>query len=268
MKQRGLILLGVGVLFWASAAAADNNSALSATVLVPDGGYVCDSNQAADQWFVSRLEAGKLYVIEVQDLAEDGALNSLSVTLRDQGDTAAFGATGGDMGICGGDAADTEPASLQAYAPGADGVRCLASVTSAHDRVLATKVTSSATPGTGNTFCVRVRDNTIYSRWSVNPYDQYVALQNTTGEATTADVILFDDTGVALLSVGYSQFGVAVPAYGANQIKRSSLTLSPNHGALRIYPHGTGLNVQVYAFNPVVSQYVEFSAEKGTGALP
>ena len=48
---------------------------------------------------------------------------------------------------------------------------------------------------TGSSFQIRVRESTIYGRWTTNGYDFHVELQNTTADSMCAEIIFLPNTG-------------------------------------------------------------------------
>jgi hypothetical protein len=243
----------------------NNDTALNARVLIPDGTSVSDAlGEAAEKWYVATIEQGKSYVLEAMDPYGDLGNNCVLLTVYDS------------------DAVTTPPANAQidpnanTIAPSMevnfDGARVAirSSIGSAFalTRVLYFSVIQCAT---GDTFKIRLREATVYSRWTVNSYNMFVALQNTTTTAVRVQVIYYDDTGANGGSTGdvVTADVVTVPAMGAAQVSHAANSLSPNRGALRVQWSGQGsglvpgaVNVQTYALNVATGVYLDFLAER------
>ncbi len=235
----------------------NNDVAGNARTLIPDGTSYSDFQGAtAGKWFVANVEHGKSYVLEMHDPYGDLGNNCTSVTVYDS------------------DGVTTPPASTEldynasTIAPSmevsVDGTRVAIrpDLSAGTFRTYYFKVTQCAT---GDTFKIRLREATIYSRWTVNSYNMFVALQNTTATDVQVQVLYYDDTG----SLVTFDSGIVVPAFGATQLQHPLNTLNPNHGALRVQWWGVGaglvpgaINVQTYAFNVAAGVYLDFVAER------
>jgi len=123
---------------------------------------------------------------------------------------------------------------------------------------------------TGASFQVRVRESTIYGRWTTNGYDFHVELQNTTADTMCAEVILLPNAGdsyAGTWSGAVTTQTLTVPAFGANKtvFLNGTLVGADKRGTLRIGACGapvnlmpSGLNVSTYAFSPGINQYLYF----------
>ena len=109
-------------------------------------------------------------------------------------------------------------------------------------------------------FHIRVRETTIYGRWTTNGYDFHVELQNTSATDMCAWVEAYPNSGTVYNGAAPHLNIVNVPAYGANKIVIPNGTLvgTDNRGTLRINTcklsrsptFTTGaLHVSTYAFN-------------------
>jgi hypothetical protein len=245
----------------------DNDVVGNAQLLVPDGtSRYADFGADPQKWYATEIEPGKTYVVEAMDPYSDNGLGSVhtlgvyasdgvSVPPETQSNCSAvdiapgFGAAAGYNGA---------RCIVRAFVPGA--------TNAADKRVLyikAEKYVSSA----GTAFQIRVRESTIYGRWTTNGYDFHVELQNTTEELLCAEVGLYPNSGTVFNGPSPLTFNVTVPAYGAHKIVIANGTTVgvDKRGALRIqactFPVNlnTGaLHVSTYAFNPLTSQYLYF----------
>ena len=250
----------------------DNNVVGSAHMLVPDGSSVNGNFAGADdvKWYATEVEPGKSYVIEALDLYGDrnaGSVGRIELHASD-----GVGPPPESSTICG--VRDTAPGL------GASGIlngdRC---------------IFRTFYPAPGNTqdkrdifigvfldtfsfyysFHIRVRETTIYGRWTTNGYDFHVELQNTSATDMCAWVEAYPNSGTVYNGAAPHLNIVNIPAYGANKIVIPNGTLvgTDNRGTLRINTcpnflseaptFTTGaLHVSTYAFNPVTKQYLYF----------
>jgi hypothetical protein len=237
----------------------DNVAVGSARVIPPDGTSYQDAT--AGGWFIARLEAGKSYVVEALASDNDGNTNQVVLALFESDgvtpwDTANFGTCGLEQ---------MAPA-LQATGTG-DGDRCAVAPALSN----ATSTRSLAFQVTGQTpYRVRVRETTVYSRWTVNGYNMFIPLHNT-GAFTIRGVVLYYPES-ASADVGAADFvafdNFALGARSSTQLVRNSGSLPPNRGTLRVLlvfasppGGGTHLHMQTYAFNTAAGQYLFFAPE-------
>jgi len=207
------------------------------------------------EWFGATLESGKSYILEsfapnrrISDggFGLPGLYNSDGVTP----------ATGLDLNC-----------AMNGYSPAypfSIGLRC--SLRPADS--LGLKELRISLFGQLTQFRIRLRETTIYSRWSTNGYNMYVALQNTSGQPAEVAVMLLDDAG-GPFPVPVQTSNVSLPAYGSTQLVFPAGSLTPNRGTLRVLagPPTFALmpgqvNVQAYAFNPAAGTYLFFNTER------
>jgi hypothetical protein len=235
-----------------------NTSAALARTLIPDGTSYFDSfSDGATQWFTARVENGKSYVVEAINPFDDLNFNQISSVgiFESDGTTPMTNA----QVNCG--TAAVAP-SLEVSL---DGIRCVVRpfVGSGFPPK---NITISVTQAFGSSFQVRMRESTIYSRWTVNGYDMHVELQNTGANTANAQVCLYGDAGGGDI-LACSPFDI--PGHGSTKIVYPSLSISPNRGGLRVgaSPIGTvfvpgQVNLQTYAFNTGTGTYLFFTPEK------
>lgn len=232
----------------------NNDVAGNARILMPDGSTTSDALGAATQkWYVTKLEHGKSYVLEAIDPFGDLGANCVNTTVYDSDATTTPPAdTELDTG-----AANIAPAMEVSD----DGQRTAIrpDLAAAATRIYYIKVTQC-----GSSFRIRLRESTSYSRWTVNSYNMFVGLQNTTQTDVQCQVLFYSDAGVLI-----TNDVVTVPGFGAAQVTHLHDTLAPNHGALRVQWWGLGaglvpghVNVQPYAFNVSTGVYLNFFAER------
>jgi hypothetical protein len=239
----------------------NNTTPSLAHTLIPDGTSVTDSQGAtAGKFYVANVEQGKSYVLETHDPYGDLDNNCISTTVYDSDGTTTPPA---DAEL------DTTAAHIAPSMEVSDdgeriAIRPDIGAGFPVTRTFYFKVTQC---NTADAFKIRLREATIYSRWTVNSYNYFVALQNTTATEVQVQLIYYGDAG-GTTAVAFNS-GVVVPAFGAIQITRAADSLAPNHGALRIQWWGVGeglvpgqLNVQTYAFNVAAGNYLDFVAEK------
>lgn len=234
----------------------NNDTAANARVLIPDGTSISDAQGAtAGAWFVAKVESGKSFVLETIDPYGDLSGNCVNTTVYDSDGTTT-------------PPADAEVEDAENIAPAMnvsdDGERkaIRPDIGGAATRTFYFKVTQCVT---SDAFQIRLRESTVYSRWTVNSYNMFTALQNTTATDVQMQIIYYSDAGVAVTF----NSGIVVPAYGAVQITRPSDSIAPNHGALRVQWWGLGagltpgaVNVQTYAFNIAAGNYLTFLPER------
>jgi hypothetical protein len=245
-----------------------NTAVGNARVIVPDGSSLLQNIGGGEtRWFVFGTEPGKTYAVEVVDPYGDLASNTI-----------------GSVGVYAADGMTTPPAetnvdcTANARAPAlvvaSDGVRCVVRVfppavgNTQNKRGIYIAVGSVAGPS----FQIRVRESTIYGRWTTNGYDFHVELENTTADALCAQILFLPNAGNShsgTWSGGLMQTTLTIPAFGANKFVFPNGTLvgalSDNKGTLRIGACATPVNfvpsalhVSTYAYNPVTDKFLYF----------
>jgi hypothetical protein len=255
----------------ASAAGAANTTVASARVIVPDGTSVSQLiNGGETRWFAFQVEPGKMYVVDAIDTSGDLGANGV-----------------GTLSIVAADGVSAPPdthvdcgAGLRDLAPGLNvtdnGKRCTVYVNAPDDTTLNRRgVYVGMTPGTGAAVNVRVRESTLYGRWTTNGYDFHLELDNTSADAICVRALFYRDSGYTFSGSGWgdasgnlSSQDISVPANGSTKIVLASGTPvgASVRGTLRLLGcPGTGFNyvpgtvhVSTYAFNPVTSVYLFF----------
>jgi hypothetical protein len=238
-----------------------NTSAANARVIPPDGTSLYDSfTDGATQWFTTRVEAGKSYVVEALDPYEDLGGNSI-------GDVAIFEADGTTpmtnawvncSSYSGNLAPATAPPSLEV---GNDGRRCIVRPFTAGNPP-PKNITIRVTEDFGPQFQIRMRESTIYGRWTVNGYDMHVEIQNTSAQEVDVETLLYSDAGDL---VGFNFF--EIPAYGSSKVVYPHNSINPNRGTLRVIADAFGntvfvpgqVNLQTYAYNTGSGTYLFFT---------
>ncbi len=241
----------------------------TARVLVPDGSSLQQAvgGVGETRWFVFGAEPGKTYVVEAVDVTSDLAANTI-----------------GALNVYAADGATTPPpetnvdcaASTRAPAleVAADGMRCIVRAypptagNSQNKRGLYVAVGSVAGPS----FQIRVRESTLYGRWTTNGYDFHVELQNTTAESMCAQVLFLPNSGnsyAGTWSGSLTTQTLTIPPFGANKYVlpngtavgpdlRGTLRISACSSPVNLMP--SGLHVSTYAFSPGINQYLYFFA--------
>jgi hypothetical protein len=284
MSARVATLSGIAVVLIATAAMGQNpkkpteraavtpkinTSAANARVIIPDGTSLIDAfSDGVDQWFIARLEGGKSYVLEAIDPYGDltsNAIGTLSVWESD-GTTPVTNTSV----TCGVGASVVAP-SLEVDQ---DGIRCVI-VPFVGAAFPPKNVAFRVQQGGGSLFHIRLRESTIFSRWTVNGYDMHIELQNTTADQADVQVCLFGDTGGSGTPVVGCD-SLAIPGWGSAKLVKPAGSIAPNRGTLRVIGSTAGgnyvpgqINLQTYAYNPAVGNYLFFVSEKvndGRGA--
>ena len=255
----------------------DNTTVGNLKALVPDGTSheECFSGDTT-KWYGWLAEPGKTYSVDAYDPYSDyfqGAVGSLAVFQTDG--TSSPPETNV---LCSSTAADLAPGF--GASSGYNGSRCIvrtfvpAAGNAQDKRTIAIRVNSF----TNACFAIRVRESTIYGRWTTNGYDFHVELQNTTENSVCAEVDLYQNSGTTYNSTNPNFYYLTVPAYGADKIVVPAGTMvgSDRRGTLRVHacPGTVNLNpgslhVSTYAFNPVSGQYLYFfpwTANNGNSA--
>jgi hypothetical protein len=218
------------------------------------------------RWFVFPAESAKSYVVEVVNTEGDLPSNSV-----------------GTVGVFNSDGS-TAPTEAQVdctmapVAPSlevnADGVRCFVRTfipgtsTTVNKRGIYISVMATFAPS----FKIRVRESTIYGRWTVNGYDFHMELQNTTSETLCAQLALLPGTGTTPPTgpAGIFTTELTIPPHGAAKHVRANGVTSggDNKGDLRIMGCASlsspknfvpgAVHVSTYAYNPVTDKYLYF----------
>jgi hypothetical protein len=244
-----------------------NTSVANARVIVPDGSSLKQAvgGVGETRWFVFGTEPGKTYVVEAVDTDDDTVVNDI-----------------GTLNVFAADGTTTPPAetSVNCAANGrapalevaSDGKRCVVrTFPPATGNAQNKRGVYVAVGGvTGSSFQVRVRESTIYGRWTTNGYDFHVELQNTTADSMCAEIIFLPNTGdsyAGTWSGGLTVLQLTIPPFGANKtvFPNSTLVGPDNKGALRIGACAaptnlvpSGLHVSTYAYNPVTDKFLYF----------
>ncbi len=243
----------------AGAATPQNITAGSARVLIPDGTSLVDNNgDGTDQWFVAAIDTGKSYVLDVLQSDNDKSANAISAGLFESDGTTAWS---GYHGVCGPAALDSLAPSLQGSSDSGssgDGVRCnimyYTSVTPP-THLAFIKVTATFS---GN-FHIRLRENTWYSRYTVNGYNYYVPISNSTAGTVSGWAMYYGAAGSADGTPDFQETFTLTP-FAATQLVHSAGSISPATGTLRVLTYdGTDVVVQSLAFNPAINQYLTFT---------
>ncbi len=265
----------------AQAAPAANTSVGNARVLVPDGTSVSQPIGALEtRWFVFQVEAGRSYVVEAVDSNGDlsaDAVGAISIT----------DATGLAVPI---DTVADCTLTLRDQAPGLsptnNGRRCSVHVAAPDQATTNRKdVYVSVAQGTGSGVNVRVRDATLFGRWTTNGYEFHIEFDNTTADPVCAQALLYRESGYAF-SAGWGN--------AAGNLGRYQLLIPPNGSIKTVVPDGLAVggtnrgtlrivgcpasdsnfvpgavHVSTYAFNPVTHVYLFFynwQSHNGSGA--
>lgn len=245
-----------------SAVGATNVTPDAAVQLVPDGSSVTQTVAADDtRWYAVRVEAGKGYLVEAMHSGRSRQVNDIYMDLWENDGTTPWS----DFSSC--DAAtNSAPPSMQASSAGEsleDGKRCAVAVyTASTAKLLLIRMTGTyAAP-----LMVRVRENTIYGRYTVNGYNMYVAIHNPSSTPVSGFVLYFPENATnTATSFGSTYDTFDVGGYGSVQFSRpaDSLAAPANRGQVRIYTwRGSDVHVQLYAFNSGANNYLFFTPQR------
>jgi hypothetical protein len=247
-----------------------NTTIGAARVIVPDGTSLTQAASVGgeDRWFVFGAEAGKTYTIEAVDADGDLDANQIGMLeVTDVDGTSNPPEAQFDCGLAG-----TAP-SLASHAS-LDGERCVVrtffptSTTTLDKRAIFIRVVPFLT----TPFRIRVRESTIYGRWTTNGYDFHVELQNTTTDPICAQLVFYPGTGTPGPTGTVFATHLNVPPKGAAKYVRPNGTLvnGDNKGVLRVNACGTfpfpdtnfvagSLIANTYAYNPVTNQFITYA---------
>ena len=266
----GVVVAGLGLVAVPAQAQVGplaNTAVGNARVIVPDGSSLLQNIGGGEtRWFVFGTEPGKTYAVEVVDPYSDLASNTIgAVNVTDGSGVSAPSETNVDC---------TANARAPALVVASDGIRCIVRVfpptvgNTQNKRGIYVAVGSVAGPS----FQIRVRESTIYGRWTTNGYDFHVELENTTADALCAQILFLPNAGDSYSgtwSGGLMQTTLTIPAFGANKFVFPNGTLvgalNDNKGTLRIGACATPVNfvpsalhVSTYAYNPVTDKFLYF----------
>ncbi len=222
----GLVVTCIGVAATPAQAQVGplaNTAVGNARVIVPDGSSLQQPIVAGEtRWFVFGAEPGKTYAVEVVDPNSDLAANTIgTLNANDASGVSAPSETNVDC------TANTRAPALEVAS---DGKRCIvrtfppAPGNTQNKRGIYVAVGSVMGPS----FQIRVRESTIYGRWTTNGYDFHVELQNTTADSMCAEIMLLPGTGdiyTGAWSGGLTVTTLTIPPFGANKVVFASGTL-------------------------------------------
>src|SRR4030095_2501114 len=200
---------------------------------VPDGSTLYQ-DWAGDitKWYAFLIEPGKTYVVEAFDPYTDydnGSINGLGIYDSD-GTTSPPQETQVDCGQSG-------------QAPGLDnfGARCVVRAYIPTSTTLQTRrVFVRVDQWVNTSFQIRVRESTVYGRWTTNGYDFHVEVQKTTSQAQCVPLVYYPNSGLTYTSGAWSGTlawqELSIPPFGASKFVRTNGTLvgSDNKGTLGI----------------------------------
>jgi len=244
-----------------SAVGATNVTPDAAMQMIPDGSSIVQTTGALDtRWYAARVEAGKSYVVEAMHSGRPRTGDDISMDLWENDGITSWQ----EFSSC--DAVtNSAPPSMQASGAGEtldDGKRCAVAVyTDSVAKLLLVKVTNTfASP-----LMVRIRETTVYGRYTVNSYNMFVAIHNPSSTQVTGFVLYYPEntTNTASSYVAYESF--VLGGYGSTQFARpqNAFAAPGNRGQVRIYTYqGTDVHVQLYAFNPSANNYLFFTPQR------
>ena len=242
-----------------------NTSVGNARVIVPDGSSLLQNQTPGEtRWFVFGTEPGKSYVVEVVDPYSDLSANTIgSVSITDASGVSAPPEATVDC------TANTRAPALEVAS---DGKRCVVrafppSIGNAQNK---RGVYVGVGSVSGASFQIRVRESTIYGRWTTNGYDFHVELENTSADAVCAEIVFYPNAGDTFSGTWSGglliQPPVNIPPFGANKIvlPNGTLVAGDVKGTMRIGACGTAnlvpsaLHVSTYGYNPVTDKFLYF----------
>ncbi len=252
----------------------DNTAVANARVTVPDGTSLYQPiGPAEKRWFAFEAEPGKTYVVDILDPYGDLGANVIGLVAVT--DSSGLAAPPEANSNCSFSATNRAP-GLEAA--GSDGWRCIIRTFTPSNGATQNKrgIYVSVGSGGGTSFQIRVRESTMYGRWTTNSYDFHIELQNTTADSTCAQIVLNPNAGYAYNGATWTVTGtifstqITVPPMGAAKtvVPNGTLSGGENRGTMRITDCGTGqlvpgaLNVSSYAFNPLTNVYLFFTPTK------
>ena len=256
MRSRAMLVLALALLVPVAASAQVNNSAANAWWLWADGTSISDQfGIDTSQWYGSTLESGKSYVLEANVPAarySDPAFPTPG--LWDQNGTTPL--TNVDL--------NCNTSGQTPSFPTSTGFRC----TLRPKDSVGVKEMRISLFGQLTQFRIRLRESTIYSRWTTNGYNMYIALQNTSVSGANLTVMLLSDAPSYPPTPVVSQ-NVTVGGFGSAQLVFLAGSLSPNRGTVRVLAGPPNflfvpgqITVQAYGFNPTTNTYLPFQTER------
>ena len=254
-----------------------------ARYLIPDGSnlYVGWTTETA-KWYYTEVEPGKTYVIEAMDPYADKGLGSFDGIgiYESDGTTSPPAETQVDCGISN---SDGDESGVEEIAPAIlnYGPRCIVRTyfptgsTTLNKRKIFIKVDHF---GTNNAGQIRVRESTVYGRWTTNGYDFHVELQNTTADPMCIYVLLFPDQGLTYSAGAFGNLPIfvtqlTVPAYGANKVVIPNGTTvgasADKRGTMRLQAcpfngnfNTDGLHVNTLGYSTTLGQFLLYTPSK------
>jgi len=246
----------------------NNTSPGTYRALVPDGSnlYQVWSGDST-KWYAFLIEPGKTYVVEAFDPYTDYDGGSVD-----------------GRGIYAGDGSSSPPETNIScggtdVAPGLSNfaarcvVRSYVPSPGLTQNVRQVFVRVDRWPLSDTAFQIRVREATVYGRWTTNGYDFHVEVQNTTSQQVCAQVIFYPNSGLTYSGgvwsgpdLGYAY--LEIPPFGANKyvVPKGTLVGTDNRGSLRVGDCGLGealvtggIHVNTLGFNPTINQFLPYS---------
>lgn len=236
-----------------------NTTASDAVNLIPDGTSVSMAfTGGTPQWFAARVEFTKSYVVEAMLSGNDRNANDVSLALFENDGTTNYSGSY-DCSAETNSAAPSMQSSSSTFLA-ADGARCSFYPPMASASLVLVRATSSFT----GTLKIRMRETTVYSRWTVNGYNMYVPVHNPSQTTVSGCVVYYQEgtTGTGPSTyVGADCFTLG--GWGSTQFVHNNGAFTPNKGQLRVVMNkGTDLQIQTYAFNPATGNYLIFFPER------
>jgi hypothetical protein len=252
---------------------ADNTSVTNARLIVPDGSSLLQAIASGEtRWFAFGIEPAKTYVVEVVDPYSDIVENGIDpMLIRDA------------TGVGGPPEVDwwCHTNNVRAPALSSDtvgGQRCVVRAWPPAPNRTQNKrgVYVAVSRVAGPSFRIRVRESTLYGRWTTNGYDFRVVVDNRGVDSTCAELLFFPQAGAthdgSVWSGAMVSATLTVPPFGSREYVLANGTLvgSDNKGAVRIGACGTPLaphvtdfvagsvHVTTYAYNPVTGKHLYF----------
>jgi hypothetical protein len=258
----------------ATSVGTDNATPGTYRALIADGSSLHQA-WAGDsvKWYAVLIEPGKTYVVDAFDPYTDYIDGSVS-----------------GLGIYASDGTTTPPAETQVNcaanvaAPGLAnfGKRCIIrAYTSNPGNTLNSRLVYIRVARWIDTaFQIRVRESTVYGRWTTNGYDFHVEVQNTTAESVCAQVMFYPNSGMAYTAGAWTGpaltafANLTIPPFGASKyvLPNGTLVGTDNRGSLRIGACPTPVNLNTAAvhvntlgFNPLINQFLPYSTIQPNG---
>ncbi len=128
-------------------------------------------------------------------------------------------------------------------------------------------------------FQIRVRESTVYGRWTTNGYDFHVEVQNTTWQEMCVQVVFYPNSGMTYTAGAWTGpvllgTSLTIPPFGANKyvLPNGTQVGTDKRGSLRIgaCPAPVTLNtaavhVNTLGFNPLINQFLPYSTTQANG---